>query len=188
MEKIIKEARELAYGEAEKNGTPAVPIINLSTEIGKRIAGELGANIEIVEIGTLLMDCVLGQAIKENRQKEHIQMSYEKTDELLKKFSILEEDKNNIKHCVLEHHGVKKFYSLESEICCNADCYRFISVKGIFLQIRNMREMPFEKIVEKLEEKVNEKWNALTLDIAKNELSIQYELIIKLLENLKVKN
>ena len=105
MEEFLKKARELAYSETEKNYTPPVPVINLSTEKGKIIAKELGANVDIVEVGTLLMDCALGQALKENRGEEHIQMSLDKANEILNMASLPEEEKENIRHCILEHHG-----------------------------------------------------------------------------------
>jgi len=185
MENFLVEAKKLAYNETKKNGTPPIPIINLSTEIGKRIAKELGASVEIVEAGTLLMDCALGQALKENRRAEHIKMSFDKAKKLLEKFSLTEEEKENILHCILEHHGASKFYSLESEICCNADCYRFLSIKGFIFQVKYGRDMSFEDMTDLLKEKVDEKWNALSLDIPKKELKSQYKLIIEILKNLK---
>ena len=38
----------------------------------KKLLKKLGANIDIVEAGTLLMDCALGRALKENRLKDHV--------------------------------------------------------------------------------------------------------------------
>lgn len=184
MKEFLIEARKLAYSETEKNGTPPIPILNLSTEKGKEIAKKLGANVDIVEAGTLLMDCALGQALKENRLKEHVKMSLDKANELLQKFSLSEEEKENIRHSILEHHGVKKFYSLESEICCNADCYRFVSIKGFIMQVRYGRDMAFEEMVDLLKKKVDEKWNALSLDITKKEITPQYKVIFQILEGL----
>lgn len=184
MENFLIEARKLAYSKSEKNYTPPIPILNLSTEKGKMIAKELGANIDIVEAGTLLMDCMLGQAIKENRLADHVKMSFDKANELLEKSSLSQEEKENIRHCVLEHHGIEKFYSLESEICCNADCYRFISIKGFVHQIKYGRDMSFEDMVSLLKKKVDEKWNALSLDIAKKELESEHETLLKILGNL----
>jgi len=182
MEEFIEEAKKLAYRETEKNGTPPIPIMNLSTEIGKKIAKEMGANVDIVEVGTLLMDCALGQALKENRREEHIKMSLEKAKELLDKSSLFEEEKENIYHCILEHHGINKFYSLESEICCNADCYRFVSVKGFLMQVKYGRDMSFEEMVSLLKEKVDEKWNAISLDTVKKELEPEYQKILEILK------
>jgi len=185
MEKFLIEARKLAYSETEKYGTPPVPLIDLATSVGKGLSKELNANVDIVEAGTLLMDCALGQALKENRGSEHVQMSLDKANELINVSSLSPEEKENIRHCIQEHHGVSKFYSLESEICCNADCYRFISIKGFILSIKYGREMSFEDLTVLLKNKVNEKWNTLSLDISKKELVSQYESIILLLKNLE---
>jgi hypothetical protein len=185
MEKFLEEAKKMAYSEVEKTGMPVKLHVDLATEKGKEIAKKLGANENIVEAGTLLMDCLIGQALKENRPKEHIQMSLEKTNELLNVSDLTDEEKENIRHCVLEHHGVEKFYSLESEICCNADCYRFTSVKGFFFYVRNGREMSFEELVKLLKLKVEEKWHAISLDYVRKELESEHEVIVKILENLE---
>ncbi len=170
MDDFIKIARDFAYSEVEKTGMPLKQHIDLSCEKAKNIAKELNANEQIVEIGTLLMDCVIGTAIKENRLKEHIDMCFEKTNELLEKSDLSEEDKKNIRHCVLEHHGTDNFYSIESEICCNADCYRFASIEGFFYTVRFLRDMPLDDFKKLLRNKFDEKRDALTLDFCENEL------------------
>ena len=63
MKELLINVRKLAYNET----VPPKTQIDLATEKGKKLAVELGANVDIVEAGTLLMDCSLGQAIKENR-------------------------------------------------------------------------------------------------------------------------
>ena len=181
MEKFLIEARKLAYGEVEKTGMPVKVHVDLATEVGKRLAKELGANVDIVEAGTLLMDCALGQALKENRQSEHVKMSADKANELLDQSSLSKKEKENILYCVMEHHGVGKFFSLESEICCNADCYKFTSIKGFIVTLRYTRDMPFENLILLLRNKVDEKWNALSLDVCKKELTSQHKIIIEML-------
>lgn len=170
MESLLKTARELAYGEVEKTGMPLKLHIDLSCEKAKELAKELGANVDIVEVGTLLMDSVLGKAISEGRISDHVEMCLEKANELLEQSQIDEETKENIRHCVSEHHGVDNFHSIESEICCNADCYRFASIKGFFYTVRFLREMPLEDFIKLLRNKFDEKRNALTLDACKEEL------------------
>lgn len=186
MKNFLALAREFAYGEVEKTGMPLKLHVDLASETGKRLAKELGANVDIVEAGTLLMDCMIGQALQKGKLSEHIQMSADKANELLGQSDLSEADKENIRHCVLEHHGAKKFYSLESEICCNADCYRFTSVKGFSYAMRYIRDMSFIDLVNLLENKVNEKWGLVSLDICKKELTSQHEILGSLLKELKV--
>lgn len=185
MEKFLNEARKLAYTEIKKTGMPIKLHADLATEVGKKIAKELGANADIIEAGTLLMDCMLGQAKKDNRQNEHISISLDKANELLKDSVLSESEKENIRHCIIEHHGAEKFYSLESEICCNADCYRFVSIKGFSYALKYLSSPSFEELTTLLKNKVNEKWNALSLEICKKELAGQHDLIIEFLKNLK---
>ena len=185
MNDFTKIAIDFAYKEQKRTSMPLVQHIELSSVVGIKLAKELGANVQIVEAGTYLMDCMIGEALKKGKLSEHIMMSADKTDELLSRTDLSESDKENIKHCVLEHHGVGKFHSLESEICCNADCYRFISIKGFSYAMRFLRDMPFSDLVNLLENKSKEKWKALTLDICKKELKTQYNLITSFLEELK---
>ncbi len=177
MQKLIKEAREIAYDENRKTQMPVKEHIDLSTRIAIKLAKRLNADVEIVEIGSLMMDCMIGQSLKEGRLEDHVKMSFERTKELLQDFKIPDVIKENILKCVEEHHGVDKFHSVESEICCNADCYRFISIKGFIYTIRYIRDMNFFDLVKLLKKKSDEKWNALSLDICEDELRGQYELI-----------
>jgi|SRR3989344_7007210 len=184
MEEFLIEVRKFVYSKIEATGVPSKPQVEFATKIGKRLAKNLGANIDIVEVGTLLMDSMLGEAYKQSRGEEHAKMALKETDNLLVQSSLSEEEKENIRQCVLEHHGVSKFYSLESEICCNADCYKFTSIKGFLISLRYTKERPFRELVNLLTEKLNEKWNALSLNVCKNELTPQHKIIVGLLEEL----
>lgn len=175
LKKIIVDAKAIV-GE-----NPQYPIsvhVYLSMNKAIQLAKTLNADVEIVTIGTLLMDCEIGKAIKEGRIKDHVQLSLEKTRSLLDKYSELDKDvRLNIEKCVEQHHGVEKFHSIESEICCNADCYRFASTKGVALGIRYFRDYEFEELLTLLESKLVEKHNAITLDSCKKELDPQYPML-----------
>ena len=184
MEDFLKQVRLFVYTEIERTGVPARPQVDFTTETAKNLARTLGADVTIVEIGTLLMDAMMGQALIENRPKDHIQMALDKTNELLSQSTLSDVEKDNIRHCVSEHHGLNKFYSIESEVCCNADCYKFASVKGFTISLRYTRDMSLPELIQLLKEKVEEKWNAISLDIVKKDLTPQYQTLTKLLENL----
>jgi hypothetical protein len=186
LEKLSQEAKSVAYSEAEKYSTPILKHIELATDKGISLAEELGANSKIVEIGTLLMDVKIGEAVSLGKLSEHIKMSHDFTKELLSKYTqIPQEDKNNIEACVLEHHGKDKFYSIESEICCNADCYRFCTVEGISYVLRYFRDMEFTDLVNLINNKIEEKWNAISLDICKEELEPQYRILEEFMRHLE---
>jgi len=95
-------------------------------------------------------------------------MSSNATKEMLKDVNWLTEDeKENIIKCVEEHHGAEKFYSIESEVVANADCYKFVSPKGIlyYSSMLGRRFHDFKKELDQLEFKLNEKHNTISLDL-----------------------
>lgn len=188
MDSLVKAAQSLAFSEVERTGMPIKQHVDLAYAVGTRLAQQLGANINIVQVGTLLMDCRIGQALKENRLGDHVQMSLDKTNELLSDSNIADEDKENIRHCVQEHHGVGKFYSLESEICANSDCYRFVSIEGFAYAMRYLRDMPFPDLVKLLRNKVEEKWGIITIESVQTELKPQYATISNMLDVLDARN
>ena len=180
---LIKKVKKFVYEDVKKFGVPSKFQVDYTNEKGQWLVKELGADAKIVLLGTLLMDCKLGQTYTEGRLKEHVEMSRKKAEELLSKDNkIMKEEIQNVLHCVQEHHGVKKFYSLESEICCNADCYKFASIKGVVGSIKNMRDMPLDDLVKLFLAKANEKWNALSFEICKKDLGSQYKSIKSLLK------
>lgn len=183
---LIKKAKEISYAEADKHGKPSRFHIDFTNEKGQRLGELLGRNKNVILLGTLLMDCMLGRALAENRQSEHIKMSVEKAEEVLSGFPELEEkEKENIIYCVIQHHGAEKFYSPEAEICCNANCYKFASIKGFLCAVECNKDTDIKKRVDFLSQKADEKWNALTFDVCKKELESQYIAIKDFLSKYK---
>ncbi len=180
--KVIKAAREFAYSQSEKYRAPSVAHLDLANKKGQWLAEKLGADKEIVVLGTLLMDCMLGQALQEGKVSQHVAMSIQKAQEIFAQFpEVSEKTKENIIQCVKEHYGVDRFYSREAEICCNADCYRFISVYGFLNGVKNSEDMSLKEMVKLYSQKAEEKWQALTLEVCKKELELQYKAIKSLL-------
>src|SRR3990167_4924855 len=179
---LLEKARKIAYDEATEYRSPAIAHLDLANAQGQRLAKRSGAREDIVLLGTLLMDCMLGRALAANAREKHIDMSAVRAQELMSEFpEVTEEEKQNVLSCVREHHGAVKFSTLESEVCCNADCYRFASIKGCLGGMVNSRSMPLDEMIDLYSKKADEKWNALSLDICKEELRTQYEAIKKLL-------
>ena len=185
MEQLIKDAESLMYSEVERTSIPAKGLVDIAVLNGIRIAGKLGANVSIVHIALLLIDCQIGQAASEGRVNEHVAMSLEKANQLLTLSTISEIEKDNIRHCILEHHGTEKFYSSESEIVCNADCYKFASVPGFLIGMRYTRDMSFSDLIKLQSDKLKEKTGALSLHFCKQELQNDVELINRVLGEYK---
>lgn len=84
-------------------------------------------------VGVYLMDIKLGQAFKENRVNEHVAMGCDISKTFLESLNLDSQSLLKVINCIEAHHAEVPFTSLESEICANADCYKFIHPRGFFL-------------------------------------------------------
>ncbi|MCD4704894.1 hypothetical protein K8R66_02340 [bacterium] len=186
---IVQKAKEYAISETEKFGTSIMDHFELSENKALELAEKFDVNIDIVKIGVYLMDVKLGEAKKSDKLTEHVQMSVGATKEFLSKFNISDEEKDKILNCVGAHHAQIPFICKEVEICCNADCYRFIHPRGIFAYL-NLLGRRFDNVddcLKQVEKKMEEKYNALSLDICKEELEEYYQKFKRLIEDSKLR-
>lgn len=180
---LVEEAESFLRESLGRYRRPPLALFELATLKGQELADQLGAQKDIVKLGTLFMDCLLPQAIAEGCVGEHISMSWDKASEIISKYpEVSDEEKENIHHCVLEHHGVDSFYSLESEACCNADCYKFLSVEGIMINIRGNSDLSTPDLMKLLSNKVDEKWNAVSIPSVREDLMGQHDAIKEFLK------
>ena len=182
IEELVIKAYNFNREEIRKYNPDMEFLDDISLNASIKLAKEYGANENIVKIGVLMMDSKLPEARHLGKPKEHVSMSVDATKELLKDVDCLgEKDKENIIKCVEEHHGVEKYYSIESEIVANADCYRFVSPKGVFFyaSMLGRRFHDFDKELEQLNFKLNEKHNTISLPLVKEELEPYYEFFQK---------
>ena len=178
LKKLANDAESYARREIEKYGLPSMFHFDLSLEKGICLAEKLNANPDLVRAGIALMDLKLGEAFRNGRQSEHVRLSSDATKEFLLNYNISDTVKANIINSVEAHHGKIAFSSIESEICANADCYRFVHPKGVFFYFTTLskRYNDFESIINQIETKLNEKINIASIPIVKEELNNYYKV------------
>jgi hypothetical protein len=183
---LIEKCKEIAYKDSKDNGVPSIFQIDYSVEKAIYLAEKLHASNEVVICGAYLMDCMLGIAYALGKLSDHINMSHDKALEILATVTdITTEEKENILHCILEHHGTSAFYSIESEICANADCYKFLSIKGVIGGIKYMRDMELDKVITLYKAKLEEKLAIVSLPLCKEELKSEISISRDFLQNYK---
>jgi len=185
---LILKADRFMIDEIKKYNYEIEGLYDLALEAGIKLAKELNADESVVRIAISMMDSKLPEAASLGIPKQYTLMSVEATKDLLKEIDVLsDEQKKNLIKCVEEHHGVDKFYSIESEIVCNADCYKFIHPKGVFCycSFLGRKFNNINKELEQLEYKMDEKYKAMSLEIVKNELEPYYNSFKELLSKTK---
>ena len=188
IQDLIKKCDDFNILEIQKYNPDMKFLYELSLDMGIKLAEIYKADVNIVKIAIAMMDSKLPEASHLKTPKKHIEMSSNATKEILSDIDFLNEDiKENIIKCVEEHHGTKEFFSIESEVVANADCYKFVHPKG-FLYYSSMlgrRFHDFDKELEQLDFKLNEKHNTISLDIVKEELEPYYQFFQKAIDEAK---
>lgn len=183
-EELFEYADKYNREEIAKFNYDIEPLYELSLEEGKKLSEQYEVDEIVVLISLALMDSKLPEAVCLGTPKEHVKMSLEATKKILELCDIDTERKTNILKCVEEHHGKEKYYSKESEVVANADCYKFLSPKGIlmYVSILGRRLNNFEEEWKQLEKKMDEKIKNVSLGKAKDELQPSYENFKKYLQ------
>ena len=177
LEELIKVSYDYNESELEKNKAEIGVLDDLALEHAVLLAKKYNANETIIRIAMNFMDSKLPEASKEGVPKEHIGRALDVTKEYLEKLvDASDEDKQNIINCVAEHHGADTYSSIEAEICANADCYKFLSARGImaYASILARRHNDLEDEWTKLESKMDEKYNILSMTEVREELEPIY--------------
>ena len=188
IEELINKTDNFNKEEIKKYKSDIEYLYEISLNAGIKLTKEYNADENIVRIALAMMDSKLPEASFLGVAKSHILMSSNATKEMLKDADCLtESEKENIIKCVEEHHGVKKFYSIESEVVANADCYKFVHPKGVFYysSMLGRRFHDFNKELEQLNFKLNEKHNTISLSFVKKELEPYYEFFQKSINEAK---
>lgn len=187
---LIQNADQYARNEIKLYDMPTLHHYDMAIEKGVALAKQLNANIDIVKIGTTLMDCQLGRAFKNNIVEKHMDMATSRAEEMLKDYNLDKEMREKIINCIEAHHGTVPYCSIEAEICANADCYRFLHPRGIISCI-NLYFNMFHDLDQALEQtsiKMKEKYNMMSLDILREELEEYYWQWLAIIQLAKQKN
>lgn len=188
IEELVIKADNFNREEIKKYNPDMHFLYELSLNAGIKLAKEYDADENIVRIALAMMDSKLPEASHLGKPKQHIAMSSDATKEILKDIDFLDENaKENIIKCVEEHHGVEKFFSIESEVVANADCYKFVHPKGVlyYSSMLGRRFHDFNKELEQLDFKLNEKHKTISLPLVKEELEPYYDFFQKSINEAK---
>jgi len=185
---IIEDARNYALQEMEKFGSPTLDIFELACMKGQEIATKLNADKDVVLLGTILMDLKLPECLKNGKLSEHVIESSKAAKVFLEGYDLRDDDKLKILNCIEAHHKVVPFSCIESEICANADCYKFLHPRGFIayakiLAVSDRGDLNY--IINQIEYKIDEKYSILSLDLCKAELNEFYPMFKKILAEAK---
>lgn len=167
-----------------KDCVASVDLLDFSLKKGRELAEFYHVSSDIVFISMCLMDLKLQDAKSLGKIEEHVAMSLAFAEEFLKEYDLTEIEYEMILSCIRTHHGSSSFSFKEAEVVANADCYLFIHPEGVFryFSFLSRRHLPLCEQVDQMKYKLEEKYQALSLEKAKEELTEYYQIFIKLFE------
>lgn len=183
LENIVKAAEKFDQEERKKGNSPPLIQQKLFISKVKEFCQKLGADEGLALVGAYLMDIKIGQAVRERRIKDHIEMSLQAARDFLKKFSLSRKTLDKIENIIKAHHATIPYKCPEAEIVANADCFKFLHPRGatLFLVTLGKRGSSFKEALDYLEQKVEEKHKVISLDVCRKEANEYYRLLKKLI-------
>jgi len=128
--KIEKEAKEFFVGASGCHDWSHVQRVH---DLALRIAKKEKADVNIVRIAAYLHDIGRKEEFDSKGKISHVERGAQLADQILSKYNISEEDKNNIKHCIHAHsyrHGIKP-ETIEAKVIFDSDKLDSIGAIGI---------------------------------------------------------
>ncbi len=183
VDEIINELDQLAVAEIMEHAVPTLDdyndTVNLAVELGKK----LNANLDVIRLGARLLEIKLGEAIHKKKKAHYVEMSSDFTKSFLVSYPLSEEFKKKVISCI-EEQNENKFSCIEAEICANAMRCNYLTPKKIFKRFYNLhdRGYSFAEAFLLVDEKTEEKWKRLTLDVCKNNWKNNYDKIREFIE------
>ena len=151
--------------QTKKNKAPAWALTEIAIEKGEQLANQYHVDKDLVLISLYLQHTVFSRVYKGEIQKNHPQLSAEFSKKYLEEWGVSEKDKKVILNAIEAHHNAIKATSLVAEVVKNAECFKFVTVKGalIWLHELGLRGVSYEESVERVIEKMEQKKKLLTL-------------------------
>lgn len=162
---MVEEARKLMQRQTKKNQAPAWALTKLAIKKGKELARKYKVDREIVLLALYLAHLVFSKIPRGKIQRTHEILSLKPAQQFLEKNHYPQDKQKMVLNAIAAHHGKVPFRSREAEIMVNAECFKFVTVKGclIYLHELGQRGYDYQKSVELVFYKINQKRKLLTL-------------------------
>ena len=189
---IRKEVREFVREECRKEDAKYKEAFENhfkpAVKYSKELAEELGADKEVVVIAAWLHD--IGSII-EGRKNHHL-TGKRIAEKKLKELGYPEDKLEKVKKCILNHRGSKEDKNkrdfIEAQIITEADAISaFDDLAGLFNAALVYEGKGLEEARESVIEKLENKWNQLSLEVSKKIIKPKYEAVKLLLNKKSIK-
>jgi len=160
--KLIATLREELYSKR----SPSEVLNNITEAKLIEFLKQYPCNEEALWIGSYLADLFITEARVRGDIKLHVPMALEYAKKIFEREQIPVTEQQIIIELIATHHGGKQKY-LESKLYKNADCYKFLLLKGqldLFPIFYDGSEISYQQAVEYIVSKIQEKYRLADLN------------------------
>jgi hypothetical protein len=182
---VVTKARDLMARQTKRNGAPAWALTEIAVNQGKFLAKRYKVDQNVVSVSLYLAHTIFSTEIKGEVQRNHESLSADFAQRYLKKWKVSEKERGIVVNSILCHHDKCKPTSLEAEVMKNAECFKFLTIKGCMALIHDVgtRGMSFEDAVEFAKYKANQKLGYISLSGVKAIAARSYKETMALLNS-----
>ena len=186
MADIVKLSRELMYEQTQINKAPAWLLTELAIEKGEKLAKQYNVDEKLVLVSLYLAHTVFCPEQGGKIQMAHPRLSSEFAKKYLDSWGVPEDEQVVILNSIAAHHDHEPTKSLIAEIVKNAECAKFVTVKGALVWLHELgkRQIPFDQAVNTVIEKMEQKLKLLTLNDCISEANVESKKIYDLFNSI----
>ena len=183
---IINQAKKLMQKMTQKNKAPEWLLTEIAVSKGEKLCKKYNVNRRIVITALYLAHIIFDTKIGGKTQKEHPKLSAKQAKKYLKQWGLNKGEEEIILNSIEAHHEHVATKSLEAEVVKNAECFKFLELRGTLIHLHALgkRDMEFEDSIKEVKRKMEQKYNYLTLPDCKKEGTKNRKHILNLLNNI----
>ncbi len=162
---LVELSKELMYKQTQKNNSPVWLLTEIAIEKGKKFSKKYNVDERLVLTSLYLAHTSFNFKWKKEILSNHPTLSAEFVKKYLDKWKVNKKEQKIILDAIKYHHTQKNSSKI-AEVMRNAECFKFVTVKGslIWLHALGKRGYTYDKAVEKVLHKMEQKRKLLSLD------------------------
>ena len=165
MNKLVQKSRVLMLEQTKKNDAPAWALTEIAVKKGRQLARRYKVREDLVLAALYLAHTVFSAKIKGRVQKQHEQLSARYVESYLKKWGVSAKDRGVILNAIEAHHDKVSCASKVAEVVKNAECFKFLTLKGALVLLHDMgrRGLAYDEAMDFVIYKMKQKLGYLSL-------------------------
>lgn len=179
---VVLLSKKLMKSQSIKNEAPAWTLTEIAIRKGEELSKKYDADVNLVSTALYLAHTIFDKEYGGKIQSNHEKLSAEFSKKYLELWKVGNKEKNIILNAILAHHNKLAAKSLVARIVKNAECYKFITVKGSKIYFKELKKRGYttEDAKKTVIEKMYSKKKLLTIPECKKDADKNCKEIITL--------